>query len=75
MEIVGHLNWMLERTDAVALAAIAPWQINYIRPFIDRVRRVVCCVVSCIEPDGLLPGSSELPGSPSIDRFGLLAAC
>ena len=63
-DCVNLINWRWQSDDAVALAAHALWQINYIHPFIDgngRTARAVCYFILCVKAGGPLPGNTILP--------------
>ncbi len=64
VDYVDRLNEAWALRDAVSLAAIALWRLNYIHPFVNgngRTARAVCYYILCVKSGGLLPGKETVP--------------
>lgn len=64
VDYVDRLNESWALRDAVSLAAIALWRLNYIHPFVNgngRTARAVCYYILCVKSGDLLPGKETVP--------------
>ncbi|HEX5775280.1 MAG TPA: Fic family protein [Caulobacteraceae bacterium] len=60
----NQVNRMWDEVDAVTLAAMVLWRLNFIHPFINgngRAARAACHYVLCLKAGGWLPGDPILP--------------
>jgi Fic family protein len=63
-DFVNSVNRHWDSNDAVNLATLVLWRLNYIHPFINgngRTARAAAYFVLCLKGGGLLPGQTTLP--------------
>jgi hypothetical protein len=63
-DFINLVNRMWEATDAVVLASLVLWRLNWIHPFINgngRTARAACYFVLCLKAGRWLPGTTILP--------------
>lgn len=63
-DFVNQMNRHWEATDAVVLASLVLWRLNYIHPFENgngRTARAACLFTLCVKAGGWLPGDPVLP--------------
>jgi fido (protein-threonine AMPylation protein) len=63
-DFINTVNRLWETSDAVTLACLVLWRLNFIHPFINgngRTARAGCYFVLCVKANSWLPGTTILP--------------
>lgn len=63
-DFINFVNHIWNETDAIILAALVLWRINFTHPFVNgngRTARAACYYVLCMKAGGVLPGKKTLP--------------
>ena len=76
-DMINVVNWNWERADAVGLATLVLWRLNWIHPFINgngRTARAASYFVLCVKAGGWLRGKTILPELIRRERDKYVAA-
>ncbi len=76
-DFVNSINRSWEQSDAVLLATVVLWRLNFIHPFINgngRTARAASYFVLCMKAGGWLPGATILPELLRLNRAEHVAA-
>lgn len=63
-DFINEVNYIWDKSDAVALSAYVLWKFNAIHPFVNgngRTARALCYYIVCVKSGGLLEGNTILP--------------
>ena len=76
-DFVNSINRSWEQSDAVLLATVVLWRLNFIHPFINgngRTARAASYFVLCLKAGGWLPGETILPELLRLNRADYVTA-